>query len=89
MRMELIAAPTPTAAEGHRCERMARIPPWWLNRGGQVSTDNTEQAAAGPPDWAAGALLFHDLEQHAARTSRLAVEAPQRCKRYAAAEGLP
>jgi hypothetical protein len=38
-----------------------------------------------PPSWADGAVMFYDLDKHAARTSSVAREALQACHQYARA----
>ena len=70
-------------AEVH--EEVLRLDQEWQHLVGTVSSGDVAAQNGRPPHWADGGLLFHDLEKHAARTSRLAGEALQRCKRYAAA----
>jgi hypothetical protein len=40
------------------------------------------QRSGQPPSWTDGALMFYDLDKHAARTSSLAHEALQTCHQY-------
>jgi hypothetical protein len=40
------------------------------------------QRSGQPPSWTDGALMFYDLDKHAARTSSLAHEALQMCRQY-------
>ena len=40
------------------------------------------QRSGQPPSWTDGALMFYDLDKHAARTSSLAHEALQTCQQY-------
>jgi surface antigen len=40
------------------------------------------QRSGQPPSWTDGALMFYDVNQHAARTSSLAQEALQMCRQY-------
>jgi hypothetical protein len=40
------------------------------------------QRSGQPPSWTDGALMFYDLNKHAARTSSLAHEALQMCRQY-------
>ena len=40
------------------------------------------QRSGQPPSWTDGALMFYDLNKHAARTSSLAQEALQMCRQY-------
>jgi hypothetical protein len=70
-------------AEVH--EEVLRLDQEWQHLVGTVSSGDVAAQNGRPSHWADGGLLFHDLEKHAARTSRLAGEALQRCKRYAAA----
>ena len=70
-------------AEVH--EEVLRLDQEWQHLVSTVSSGDAAAQNGRPPHWADGALLFHDLEQQAARTSRLAGEALQRCKQYAAA----
>jgi ABC-type glutathione transport system ATPase component len=66
-------------------EEVLRLDQEWQHLVGTVSRGDGAARNGRPPHWADGALLFHDLEQHAARTSRLAGEALGTCKQYAAA----
>jgi ribonuclease HI len=40
------------------------------------------QRSGQPPSWTDGALMFYDLDKHAAHTSGLALEALQMCRQY-------
>jgi ribonuclease HI len=48
-----------------------------------ILTSRVEAQRSGqPPSWTDGALMFYDLDKHAARTSSLAREALQTCRQY-------
>jgi ribonuclease HI len=54
----------------------------WQRLLSMLSSRVEAQRSGQPPSWTDGALMFYDLDKHAARTSSLAHEAFQTCRQY-------
>lgn len=67
------------------CEQVADLDAEWQRLLEPLRSEREAPQEAHSLDWVSGAVLFHDLDQHAARLSGLTAEALQACNQYAGA----